>query len=257
MTGKPGKNQLYIENHILMRAGYQTPKRHRHTALQLMIADPSYGRLRCEAAGETLMAPAIMIASDVEHTAAVEGVPVVMLFDVTSNLARNMEQQYLRGMPYYILTDDAADVMQEIMRERYEGLEAPDAGGQNLAALDATILEALRLRHEPVRPMDARIEAVIEDLQTGRNTEQDPYARACDIACLSQSRFSHLFREEAQISFRSYLVMYKLRVAYEWYLKGLSVTEISMRAGFDSPSHFASTIHRMFGLSFTDFARGM
>ena len=71
-----------------------------------------------------------------------------------------------------------------------------------------------------------------------------------DPACLSQSRLSHLFKESVGISLHRYLAWEKMRKGYVNYRKYGSITEAAMRAGFDSPSHFAATCKRMFGLSF-------
>ena len=50
--------------------------------------------------------------------------------------------------------------------------------------------------------------------------------------------------------------MDKMRKGYIHFQKYGNITEASMRAGFDSPSHFAATCKRMFGISFSEFVKG-
>ena len=67
---------------------------------------------------------------------------------------------------------------------------------------------------------------------------------------LSKSRMSHIFKEQTGMSLHSYIAAEKLHKAFDYINQGLSITEASMAAGFDSPSHCASTCKRMFGISF-------
>jgi len=64
-----------------------------------------------------------------------------------------------------------------------------------------------------------------------------------------------LFKENVGISLHRYLAMDKMRKGYIHFQKYGSITEASMRAGFDSPSHFAATCKRMFGISFSEFIK--
>lgn len=66
--------------------------------------------------------------------------------------------------------------------------------------------------------------------------------------CLSPSRLSHLFSKEVGIPLKKYLSLHQLERAFEKILKGKSITDAAMEAGFDSPSHFAFTVKKMMGL---------
>ncbi|NQX46577.1 helix-turn-helix transcriptional regulator [Paenibacillus tritici] len=54
---------------------------------------------------------------------------------------------------------------------------------------------------------------------------------------LSNSRLSHLFKENTGISLSGYMVLHKLQKATYLIFEGLSITDAAMAAGFDSPSH--------------------
>ena len=72
--------------------------------------------------------------------------------------------------------------------------------------------------------------------------------RFAEELCISTSRLSHLFSEQVGISLKSYLTLHQLEKAYQDILNGNSITDAAMKAGFDSPSHFAATVKRLMGL---------
>lgn len=66
---------------------------------------------------------------------------------------------------------------------------------------------------------------------------------------LSSSRLSHLFREQIGVPLKSYILFHQLEKAFTALLSGTSITDAAMLAGFDSPSHFASTVKKWMGMS--------
>lgn len=74
---------------------------------------------------------------------------------------------------------------------------------------------------------------------------------------MSESRFSHLFKELMGITFAGFLQMRQLSYAYYLIIKGMSVTEAALEAGFASSAHFAATHKRVFGLRATDVSSGV
>ncbi|MGV8988755.1 MAG: hypothetical protein ACOH2H_21055 [Cypionkella sp.] len=57
----------------------------------------------------------------------------------------------------------------------------------------------------PAHTIDKRIGRVTERLSMGLNTLLDA-GKAAEIACLSESRFGHLFVAEIGLPFRTYVV---------------------------------------------------
>ena len=66
---------------------------------------------------------------------------------------------------------------------------------------------------------------------------------------LSSSRLSHLFKEQTGIPLKSYIILHQMERAFDELFAGKNITESSMIAGFDSPSHFASTVKKMMGMT--------
>ena len=101
--------------------------------------------------------------------------------------------------------------------------------------------------------VDDRITDVLTFLRETDSVPEDITDILCQRVCLSKSRFSHLFKEQMGISLHRYLALDKMKKGYLSFLEYGNITEAAMRAGFDSPSHFAATCKRMFGISFTEF----
>lgn len=120
---------------------------------------------------------------------------------------------------------------------------------------DKLITQLLGLDTVSSLPRDERISEVLEYLRTLDEIPEDITSQLCGKVCLSAGRLSHLFKENVGISLHRYLAMDKMRKGYIHYQKYGNITEASMRAGFDSPSHFAATCKRMFGISFSEFIK--
>lgn len=114
------------------------------------------------------------------------------------------------------------------------------------------ILDICGLDAKDSHGYDKRIDDIIKyinDLDTIEHTIVDDL---CKKLYISKSRLSHLFKEQTKMTLHSYLAFEKLRKTYGYLSKGMNITDACILAGFDSPSHCASTCKRMFGISLRD-----
>ncbi|MBR5590704.1 MAG: helix-turn-helix transcriptional regulator, partial [Anaerotignum sp.] len=74
---------------------------------------------------------------------------------------------------------------------------------------------------------------------------------------LSESRFSHLFKEQVGMTFSAYLIYQRIMKVYTQVLDGKSITEAALAAGFSGSSHFADVNRRVFGLSARNITEDM
>lgn len=97
------------------------------------------------------------------------------------------------------------------------------------------------------KKLDERITAFLGMLENCRCTDHsiDHFAEGLH---LSSSRLSHLFSEQVGITLKDYLLLHQLERVFQDILSGRKITDAAMDAGFDSPSHFASTVKRLMGL---------
>lgn len=71
-----------------------------------------------------------------------------------------------------------------------------------------------------------------------------------NMTFLSESRLSHLFKEEIGISITSYILHEKLRKAFHLiFLKGFSITKAAIESGFSSSSHFTNSTRDKLGMT--------
>lgn len=66
-------------------------------------------------------------------------------------------------------------------------------------------------------------------------------------ACLSPSRFRHLFVEQTGTALRPYVLWRRFLLAWEMVLRGDSLSTAAHAAGFADAAHLTRTSHRMFG----------
>ena len=237
---------LFEDSYILIHSEYRTPDVHKHLASHLIVGLGD--DMICEIAGRRIETCGVCIASDVEHTVyAPRGELLLFLFDMAGNMAAQLEREFLHG-EQYVLLDQA--LLQQI-RELWNGNEEKE-----LAQLGKELLTLCGMVPQTTM-QDARVAQVLASLRKMETVPEDIMQILCKSVCLSQSRLSHLFKEQVGISLHRYLALEKMRKGYLHYKAGGNITEAALMAGFDSPSHFASTCKRMFGITFSEFQKSM
>ena len=233
---------IFEYDHLLIHSGYRTPEVHSHLASHLMVA--LEGSLKCNIGEDIAGASGVCIASDVPHTVYAEtGDMLLYLFDTTCTLSDRLYEKYLHENRFCVLDSTLVNELREIWRSN------------NAAEADMNLLQRRGLLRPGSSGKDERITAVLDYLQNTDTVSDDIMDRLCSTACLSQSRLSHLFREQVGISLHRYLALDKMKKGYIYYRKYGNITDAAMRAGFDSPSHFAATCKRMFGISFSEIMK--
>lgn len=269
-------NEIYLaKNHLMIKTEYKDPEVHRHSAAHILIS--LEGAVRFQVDGQEMTGFGAVIPSGLPHTVCgaldKEGKPLSMpslllfLFDETTSVAQSIRESRL------ITVKQAQTVLQWYRDMR----EAPDAAAAYVCFLQK-VLKELALtdntgfgRQHPTNTREADRGIGHTGLQTvGDPRIREAYAYIDDhigsdmtvasIAetfCMSESRFSHLFRKEAGMSVANYLVFRKLYFAYLGLMEGRNITTAALDAGFSDPSHFAATNKRMFGLSPTAVSGSM
>jgi AraC family transcriptional regulator len=68
-----------------------------------------------------------------------------------------------------------------------------------------------------------------------------------DVACLSPSRFRHLFVEQTGMTFRPYVLWRRFLKVWELLMNGASLSAAAHAAGFADAAHLSRTSKQMFG----------
>ena len=129
-------------------------------------------------------------------------------------------------------------------------LRAAAEGGRGR---DAIVEHARRIVHAltgdsaPSMPTDERILRAVhyvnEHLSAPLTLEE-----VAGVACLSPSRFRHLFAEQAGMGLRQYILWRRLVSVWEHRMNGSSLSTAAHAAGFADSAHLTRTSRRMLGI---------
>ena len=235
---------LFEYNHLVMRSVYRTPDLHSHLAFHLIIGLGT--GVHCQVCNETFDTDAVFISSDIPHTVYSDsGEMLVFLFDPASRYADDIDIKFLHGEKYACLGRESAEQIKELWT-LHQG---------SMHNADAAILGYLGLDRDSGRKMDKRISEALDFLKEMDAVPENSVDLLCSKVCLSKSRLSHLFKENLGISLSRYLAWEKMRKGYMHFQRYGNITDAALMAGFDSPSHFAATCKKMFGISFSEYAK--
>lgn len=105
------------------------------------------------------------------------------------------------------------------------------------------------------RCMDRRIEAVAEVIRIDPCASHNATASAGQ-ACLSFSRFLHLFAAELGTSYRRYCAWKRARNMLPYVTQGRNLTDIALDMGYPDSTHFSHSIRNIYGLRPKDIFAG-
>lgn len=228
---------FYLDTHVMVLSSADSLAPHAHLATQLTIS--LGGAARWMVNGRSIDASAVYIDSGVEHHCLTAGDYLTFLFMKTSDYAHCAQRRFLQGQDFAVLDESASREMR-ILVEQF---------AQDPQALSDSVLRACGFCSEAGPHYDERIRDALGALERMDAIPADAPKLLSSEACLSQSRFSHLFKQETGMTLASYLAFLKLRKAYQGLRDGKSITQAAMDAGFSSPSHCAASCTRMFGIS--------
>lgn len=234
--------EIYLaENHLLLEAGYGNPEMHSHSASHVLIG--LHGNMRVVTDKKEIKCRGAILPSGIAHTVDSFGQPLlVFLFDVTSAVSEQIRH-------FTVLGEQTAGEISGFYQMMSNG---NPAGGYG--KFFSEVMGRLGICEAGSRVTDERI-ALAMRFADEHIQETVTAKDAAGAACLSESRFSHLFREQAGIAFSGYMVFRKLFYAYMQIAEGASITDASLAAGFSSPSHFAAVNKRLFGITASDLSR--
>lgn len=228
--------KLYeAHNHILIHAGYANPMEHRHMAAHIIVAID--GKMRVMSNGIERICQGILIPSGVPHMVDTYGKNVlVFLYDCTTNVAMQIKN-------IQCISESCCNSIAEL----YVALDR-EYTIENYCSFEKKLLTQLDLSDPILRISDERVVLAMKYIRS-MFSEEVSCQDIADAVHLSPGRFSHLFKEQVGMTFASYLVYQRIMYVYARTLKGTSITEAALEAGFSSSSHFADVNRRVFGIS--------
>ncbi|MBQ3509658.1 MAG: helix-turn-helix transcriptional regulator [Peptococcaceae bacterium] len=228
--------KLYeADNHILICNQQREPAEHRHMAAHIIVS--MNDNIKIKAENETCFCNGVMIPARVSHFVETYEQPVlVFLYDGTTNVAREIK---------------TLQALSESTCKRIAGFYEEFENNKEVNAysdFEKQFLKQLGITASRNCVTDERIFYAMEYIRS-MPFEQISCQDVADAVYLSQGRFSHLFKEQTGMTFVSYLVYQRILYAYREILKGKTITQAALEAGFASAAHFADVNRRVFGLS--------
>jgi AraC-like DNA-binding protein len=95
---------------------------------------------------------------------------------------------------------------------------------------------------------DERVQRCLDWIDNQYSMQDVSISMLSKIAFLSESRLTHLFREQVGTPIRQYILWKRVEMALKKSLEGFSLTESAHHSGFSDSSHFIRTFKKMFGI---------
>jgi AraC-like DNA-binding protein len=147
------------------------------------------------------------------------------------------------------LADGIVAIPDEIVTEYGPAIFAAWSEERSAASMERAarrLVAALAGGVEPAVVSDERILRAVEHIRTHVH-EPLTLEDVADVACLSPSRFRHLFVEETGLAFRPYVLWRRFLKVWELLTKGATLSSAAHAAGFADAAHLSRTSKQMFG----------
>ena len=222
---------------------------HAHHAIQIVIALDGAAAI-CGSDGQWHEARGLVVRPDAEHSFDCNGALGVMLFvDPESSEGAWLSTSLRQDIT--IVPDTRLDSMVPELRTFAEQPdESPD-----IAALIRRCIQGLRPGLAPARRLDARVTTVIDAIRASDDLRMS-LEQAADMACLSATRFAHLFKEQVGLPFSRYMLWRKLTRAMVAVASEGTIAAAAHAADFADAAHLTRTFYQMVGMAPSVLMRG-
>lgn len=217
---------------------------HSHHALQITInLEHNHFVLR-QRERELEVQAAIIKPNQPHHAVASDSWRAVLLLDPQTDYAYRIGQRFATGEDIAILTDTETTFCRDLLLS-FAGAAQPIEIADS--AISAIVEHLAGPSSLPATP-HPRIAKALARIHQAQGQQLSLEQLAAHVA-LSQSRLSHLFKEEIGIPIQRYLLWYKVAAAAFNIGRGMSLTDAAGEAGFADSAHFSRTFRAMFGLT--------
>jgi len=222
---------------------------HAHHAIQIVLALD--GRIAiCGKDGGWRESRGVVVRADAEHSFDCNGALGVMVFvDPESS-----EGAWLSAS----LRQDITIVPDTRLDSIVPGLRAfagqPDET-EDIAALVRGCVHGLRPGLAPTRRLDSRVTTVLNAIRESDDLRMS-LDKAADMACLSPTRFAHLFRDQVGLPFSRYMLWRKLTRAMVAIASERTIAAAAHAADFADAAHLTRTFYQMVGMAPSALMKG-
>ncbi|HEY8519529.1 MAG TPA: AraC family transcriptional regulator [Gammaproteobacteria bacterium] len=155
---------------------------------------------------------------------------------------RALTERYLRGGIANVDRTPVAAVLPQLRAAAMEG-----RGRAAIVEHARRIVRALAGDAEPSTTSDERIVRAVRYVNEHLSRPLT-LAEVARVACLSPSRFRHLFAEQTGMGLRQYILWRRFVSVWEHRMNGASLSTAAHAAGFADSAHLTRTSRRMIGI---------
>jgi AraC-like DNA-binding protein len=222
---------------------------HAHHAIQIVIALDGTAAI-CGSDGEWREARGLVVRPDAEHSFDCNAALGVMMFvDPESS-----EGAWLSTSLRQDITIVPDSRLESIVPELARFAEQPDECA-DIAALVRRCIQGLRPGLAPTRRLDPRVTTVIDAIRASDDLRMS-LEQAADKACLSSTRFAHLFKDQVGLPFSRYMLWRKLTRAMVAVASEGTIAAAAHAADFADAAHLTRTFYQMVGMAPSVLMRG-
>lgn len=215
---------------------------HAHHAIQIVIALDGCVAI-CGADGQWHESRGLIVRPDAEHSFDCNGALGVMVFvDPESSegawLSRSLRQD---------ITNVPVARLDALVAELRVFAEQPD-DTDDVASLIRRCVHGLRPGLAPTRGLDSRVTTVLDAIRISDDLRL-PLDSAAGLACLSPSRFAHLFKDQVGLPFSRYMLWRKMTRAMVAVASERTIAAAAHAADFSDAAHLTRTFYQMVGMA--------
>ena len=222
---------------------------HAHHAIQIVIALDGCIAI-AGSDGEWHEARGLVVRPDAEHSFDCNGALGVMVFvDPESSEGAWLSTSLRQDIT--IVPDTRLGSIVPALRTFAEQPDESD----DIAALIRRCIQGLRPGLAPTRRLDSRVTTVLDAIRASDDLRMS-LDQAADKACLSSTRFAHLFRDQVGLPFSRYMLWRKLTRAMVAIASEDTMAAAAHAADFADAAHLTRTFYQMVGMAPSVLMRG-
>jgi AraC-like DNA-binding protein len=119
---------------------------------------------------------------------------------------------------------------------------------EDVAAVIRGCVHGLRPGLAPARRFDPRVTTVLDAIRDADDLRM-PLDKAAGVACLSPTRFAHLFKDQVGLPFSRYMLWRKLTRAMVAVASERTIAAAAHAADFADAAHLTRTCYQMVGMA--------
>lgn len=230
----------FSDNYIVIMPSVIKTEFHSHSMLHLIVSTLPF---EVNIDEKVIKSRILLLDSNVKHEIVLEtDSTLVLLIDPTSYIANNIKKKYFDdNKRYATLKLDFNNVLYNCEQNK-------------INFTIQYIFNELGLTNNKVFLKDGRVLQIINGIKDKSLLNKT----VCEISKeikLSESRTSHLFKQEVGIRLKNYILMYRLRYAYQDILNGCKLIDVAIDMGFYDVAHLCTVAKKMTGISISNLIK--